>query len=280
VVGFGLRLRSTGARTWIFQYKFGAKHQRMKLGAWPMLSLEKARGKARQYRQDVDGGGNPASIRAEERLRSTETFGRIVSRHLAGRREALKPRSFVEVERHLSRYAKPLHGLLLAGIDRRRIAGLLSEISDRHGRIAANRVRASLSAFFSWAVREGLADANVVAGTNRTEEAARERVLTEAELAEIWAALLDDDYGDIVRLLMMTGQRREEVGGLQWSEIDFDRSAITFPSARTKNSREHEIPMSDFVRDLLAARDHDVERDLVFGTGKGSFWLVQSEGGA
>ena len=110
VVGFGLRVRATGARTWVFQYKFGAKHQRMKLGSWPTLSLEKARGKARKYREDVDGGGNPASIRAEERLRSTETFGRIIARYLAHRSNALKPRSYVETERHLNRYAKPPHG--------------------------------------------------------------------------------------------------------------------------------------------------------------------------
>jgi integrase len=75
-------------------------------------------------------------------------------------------------------------------------------------------------------------------------------VLSEPELREISAALLDDDYGAIVRLLMLTGQRREKIGGLRWSEIDFDRGVIVFPPARTKNNREHEIPMSDEVREL------------------------------
>jgi integrase len=88
-------------------------------------------------------------------------------------------------------------------------------------------------------------------------------------LREISAALLDDDYGVIVRLLMLTGQRREEIGGLRRSEIDFDRNVIVFPPARTKNNREHEIPMSDEVRELLQSRGHKDGRDLVFGEGKG-----------
>jgi integrase len=271
VVGFGLRIRDTGSRVWVFQYKYGDKHNRMKLGTWPSLSLEKARGKARKYREDVDDGGNPAAKRAENRQRSTETFGRIAARYLERRKPAMKPRSYAEVERHLNKHAKPLHGLLLAGIDRRRVAGLLSEIGDGSGVVAANRVRASLSALFAWAIREGILDANVVIGTNRSDEAERDRVLSEAELREISAALLDDDYGAIVRLLMLTGQRREEIGGLRWSEIDFDRGVIVFPATRAKNKREHEIPMSDPVREILESRDHKEGRDLVFGKGKGPF---------
>jgi integrase len=271
VVGFGLRIRDTGSRVWVFQYKYGDKHNRMKLGTWPALSLEKARGKARKYREDVDDGGNPAAKRAESRQRSTETFGRIAARYLERRKPAMKPRSYTEVERYLNKHAKPLHGLLLGGIDRRRVAGLLSEIGDGSGVVAANRVRASLSALFAWAIREGILDANVVIGTNRSDEAERDRVLSEAELREISAALLDDDYGAIVRLLMLTGQRREELGGLRWSEIDFDRGVIVFPAARTKNKREHEIPMSNPVREILESRDHKEGRDLVFGKGKGPF---------
>jgi integrase len=271
VVGFGLRVRATGARTWVFQYKYGDKHQRMKLGTWPALSLEKARGKARQYREDVGDGGNPASIRIENRQRSTETFGRIVAPYLARQKETLKPRSYVEMERHLITHAKPLHGLLLAGIDRRRIASRLSEISEASGPIAANRVRASLSAFFAWAVREGMLDVNTVLATNRAEEVARARVLSVDELREIWNALLDDHYGAIVKLLALTGQRRDEIGGLRWSEVDFDRNVIVLPPARTKNKREHEIPMSETVRELLESRDRQDGRDLIFGYSKGPF---------
>jgi integrase len=271
VVGFGLRVRGTGARTWVFQYKYGDKHQRMKLGTVPGLTLEKARAKARGYREQVDDGGNPAAARNENRQRANETFGKEVIRFLTRQKAKLRPRSYDELDRNINRHAKPLHGLILAGIDRRRVSALLSRITDSRGPIAANRLRASLSAFFTWAIREGMLDTNVVTGTNRTDEVARDRVLSADELREIWAALLDDDYGAIVRLLVLTGQRREEIGGLRWSEVDFDRDLIALSSARTKNKREHEIPMSDSVRGILETRDRQADRDLIFGTGKGPF---------
>jgi integrase len=205
------------------------------------------------------------------RQRANETFGKEAARFLARQKAKLKPRSYVEVERHLVKRAKPLHGLYLAGIDRRRVAALLSQVGDLHGPIAANRLRASLSAFFAWTIREGMLDSNVVVGTNRTDEVARDRVLSPDELREIWRALPDDDYGAIVRLLILTGQRREEIGGLRWSEIDLGRGTIIFPASRTKNRREHEIPTSDAVREILETRDRRVNRDLVFGTGRGPF---------
>ena len=74
---------------------------------------------------------------------------------------------------------------------------------------------------FAWAIGEGLCEANPVDGTNKaSEDKPRERVLSDAELAAIWKAAPDNDYGRIVRLLMLTAQRREEIGGLRWSEID------------------------------------------------------------
>lgn len=203
VVGFGLRVRETGARTWVFQYKYGDKHQRMKLGTLPSLTLEKARAKARGYREQVDDGGNPAAARNENRQRANETFGKEAIRFLARQKAKLKPRSYVELDRHINKRAKPLHALILAGIDRRRISALLSQVTNSHGPIAANRLRASLSTFFAWAIREGMLDTNVVVGTNRTDELARDRVLSADELREIWIALPADDYGTIVQLLIL-----------------------------------------------------------------------------
>jgi site-specific recombinase XerD len=87
-------------------------------------------------------------------------------------------RSFGEVERHLLKHTKPLHGLQLAKVDKRSIATRLGEITHDSGPVAANRVRSSLSAFFAWCMREGLIDANPVINTNKAmENDARSRVL-------------------------------------------------------------------------------------------------------
>src|SRR5262249_13716143 len=149
-------------------------------------------------------------------------------------------------------HGKPLHRLRLAEIDRRTIALCLAEIEQGSGPVARNRVRSSLSAFFAWSIREGLIETNPVTGTGKADEGqSRDRVLSQTELARIWAALGEDQFSDIIRLLILTGQRRNEIGGLLWSEIDFDRSLIVLPPARTKNNRQHELPISKQVRSIL-----------------------------
>jgi integrase len=105
------------------------------------------------------------------------------------------------IERHLRKHAKPLHGLRLAEIDRRTIAGVLAGVERAAGPIARNRARASLSAFFAWLIREGLLDVNPVAGTGKADEGpSRDRVLSAAELAEVWRAATGT-FGDISRVV-------------------------------------------------------------------------------
>ena len=96
-------------------------------------------------------------------------------------------------------------------------------------------------------------------------------MLTEAELVEIWQASQEDDYGCIVKLLILTGQRRAEIGDLGWSEIDRARLQIELPASRTKNGRPHLIPLSDQALEVLDSVDIEKERDLVFGRGAGGF---------
>lgn len=281
--GFGLRLRAAGGRTWIYQYKLGPKHNRLKLGSWPLLTLERARAQAREIRKTIEAGGNPAAERAETRNRAGHTFGSFVDTFLAWRQRQprpMKPRSYAEVARHLQSHVKPLHPKLLSTINRGVIAAELAKIEEARGPTARNRVRASLSVFFMWLLREGhLGETghNPVLYTNTATELQRDRVLTADEIREIWAALPSPgiDYGDIIRLLLLTGQRRDEIGGLRWDEIDFDRTLITLPKERTKNQREHLLPMSPPVFDILKARKRILGVRTVFGmngaSGRG-FW--------
>jgi integrase len=175
------------------------------------------------------------------------------------------------VQRHLDTNSAPLHNLPLASVDQAVIASRLNAIAKDGGAVSANRTRASLSAMFVWAMGEGLAAANPVAHTNRREEKPRERVLTDAELRTVWKSLDDDDYSVIVKLLMLTGQRKGEIAGLRWSEIDFKRGLISLPSERTKNARPHDLPISHTVQSLLQSRPRTDGRDMVFGSGDGPY---------
>jgi integrase len=184
----------------------------------------------------------------------------------------LKARTFVETSRYLRTSWKPLHSLAIEKITRRTIALQLSELATGNGPIAANRARIALSSFFTWAMREGLADINPVVGTNRpTEERSRDRVLSDDELTRIWAACRDDDYGRIVRILILTGQRREEVGGMAWSELDLQQGCWNLPRDRTKNSLPHDVPLTKAVIGVLQSCPQREGRQLVFGEAGGPF---------
>jgi integrase len=120
---------------------------------------------------------------------------------------------------------------------------------------------------FNWAIGEGYdIPANPVTGTNKPLMAEpRNRVLSDAELRAIWHACKDDDYGQIVRLLMLTAQRRDEVGGMRWSEVA--GNLWTLPSIRTKNHREHILPLAPSALALIEAQPHCNDRDFIFGDG-------------
>ena len=274
--GFGLRIRAGSSnehRTFIAQYKIGAKHRRMTLGNVAKVGLDTARRQAKQIFGKVADGKDPANDKATARSEAGQTLGIIAADYLDIQRGRLRPRSFDGASRYLTKHWKPLHKLMLASIDRATVAARLRVIAKENGLVAADRARGALSAFFAWAIGEGLCELNPVVGTNKAadEETTRDRVMTDAELAAIWKAAPDSNYGRIVRLLMLTGCRRIEIGGLRWSEVDLDARKITLPGERTKNARPHEVPLSSDALAILQATPRHAGRDTVFSDGNGGF---------
>jgi integrase len=262
--GFGLRIRGSGARSWVYQCKIGRRNRRVTIGSVSAVSPARARATANEMHAKARLGIDPGREKIESRTQAS--LSEALRTYLAHQRTHVRWRTYVEVERHLLKNCKSLHSLPLAKIGRRDIATLISAIATGSGNVTANRVRASLAAFFAWAMREGLLDNNPVIGTNRQPEKSRERVLSDDELKIIWDALGASDYSTVVRLLMLTGQRTNEIGSLRWSEIIDDR--IVLPSARTKNGREHTIPLVPFVQSMFVGRQRGDE--FVFGSRFGS----------
>ena len=271
--GFGMRIRAGGAKTWIVQYRAGPKKiRRQKIGDATRVRLEQARKEARQILAKVQLGNDPQQAKLEAR-REAELFGKQAVRYLeyVGSSRA-KPRSQLERVRHIKRDWKVFDQIPIHTIERRDVATRLVELAGRYGPVAANRSRSTLSAFFSWALGEGLVEQNPVIGTNKQgEEKARERVLDDSELVSIWNALGDDQYSRIVRLLLLTGQRRQEVAAVTWHELDLENGIWRLPSNRTKNGVEHEVPLSLQALDCLASEERRDSRDFVFGVGEGPF---------
>jgi integrase len=147
---------------------------------------------------------------------------------------------------------------------------LLREVqgADKTKRIhIANQVRLALSRFFKWAISEALIPSreNPVAGTEpRRGEIPRE--LTDEEVGKVWRAACGWPYGAIVRLLLTTGQRRGEIGGLRWSELDLEERTWRLPKERTKGKREHLVPLNSLTVAILAGCPRIEGCDYVFAT--------------
>jgi integrase len=269
--GFGLRLRAGGAARWVVQYDLGGKSKRITLGTTALLDVSTARTRAKDLLASVRLGADPASEKREARAKATETFGAMLPRYLAKQRSERRPRSFQELERHLVKYAKSLHPRAVTSIDRRALSGLIANIAEKSGPTAAICAHGSLSGFFGWLAREGVIDQNPVAYTNKPEaRPARDRLITDAELRTIWAALDDSDYSDIVKLLTYTAARKSEIGNLRWDEIDLEAAVIEIPASRMKNNKPHLIPLSEPALAILAKRTQN-GREHVFGRGASGF---------
>lgn len=257
VKGFGVRRQVEGV-FYCLRYRLRGKQRVYSIGRhgspW---TPDTARVEAKRLLGKVVSGVDPLSERRKTRDedRTAKTFDKEAERYLARRKEAMKPRVFRELQRHFNNHAKPLHSLSLDEIRRATIAEVLNDIQDERGPTVRNRFRSNLSAFFAWAVAQGFLETNPVEGTAKAaENGPRERVLTPAELAEVWTALGTDDFSNIVRLLILTAQRREEIGGLRWDEVDFERGLIVLPPERTKNKRQHELPLSSQAQVILERR--------------------------
>jgi integrase len=264
IVGFGLRIRASGSRTWIYQYRIGSKQRRMVLGSATSVPLSLARKNAGSLEAKIVLGGDPAIDKDTARRDADNTFGALVERYLEARKSEWRPRSEVEIRRHLTVHAKVLHRVPITAVSQRNIADVLSKLATDAGSVTSNRVRASLCAFLGWIIREGirLPEGNVASYTSKRAERSRDRVLTDAELKAIWTACLDDDYGAVLQLLMLTGQRANEIAELRWDEVQDDQ--IVLPAERTKNGRAHIVPLSKAARAIVGAFDGK-GRTFVFG---------------
>jgi integrase len=261
--GFGIRLRGSG-KHWVVQYRAGPRQRRESLGDVRKVTLEDARKIARQRFAQVELGVDPAAERARTRAQAL-TLGVVIGRYLDAKRDVLRPNTFKAAERYFAEHWKPLHDRPLDSIKRADVAARLQELVKAHGRTSAARARDNLSALYGWAAKEGLCEANPVAATNDPTEGmqARDRVLSDDELRVLWNACEEDDFGRIVRLLLLSGCRREEIGGLKWSEVNLDTGVMTIPGARTKNARTLELPLPAIAIAMLASVPRNGE--FVFG---------------
>jgi integrase len=257
LAGFGVRLHPSGRRAWQVQYSIGRRVRPMSLGPIEGLPASRARAMAVEILAKVKLGQDPAADRRKVRDEAGDTFGgEHLKRYLAHKRKTVRERSYEEIDRHLVKHASSLHPRLIREIDRKLAASLLAKIAGKSGDRAADSVRASAGAYFGWLIAEGLTDANPFAHTIKRTKGAegRSRTPSIVEMVEIWQAADDEtDHSRIIRLLMLLALRKNEVGRLEWAEVDLEKAAITIPARRMKAAREHVVALSAAALEILHA---------------------------
>jgi integrase len=270
VKGFGVRVKASGGSSYIMAWKNAAgDHRRITIGSITDKDFGKAKEEAKTIKARVRLGEDPANEIKSAKIDAAQTFESTVTQFLDTIRGRYRPRSFDQIERHLTKHASDLDKKPVVRINRHDIAAVIEAVTKDSGAVTANRVRSSLSTFYSWAIQRAHAEFNPVIGTERNKEQSRARVLTPAELRLIWGALGNDDHGSIVKLLALTGQRENEIGSLCRSEI-YD-AEIILSEQRTKNGNPHVVPLAPLALAIIDAQEQREGRDLIFGRGEGGF---------
>jgi integrase len=232
----GIRVSQGGSKTFIVLLGSG---NRKTIGRYGVLSLQQARDAAKRILAERTLGiAIPSEI----------TFPSARDRFLEARGETLKPRSLYEIKRTLNLY---FHWQkTLDKITHNDIANVIEGIKKPSERLHAIK---DIKTFFSWCVPRYIAH-SPCEGLKKPKQKDRERVLTESELAAVWksAGTYGYPFGIIVQLLLLTGQRRSEIGALRRTWIDPDEKTITLPSEITKNGREHIVPFGAMTTDILS----------------------------
>jgi integrase len=286
--GFGLRLRKSGngvRRTWVAQYRVHGRTRRFKIGAVEKVPPDEARKAARKALAKVELGGDPQAERAEKRLKASHSLISVIGDYLAEAKLRLRPNSYRSIRLHLEdrAYFGPLHSVGITEVTLADVAARLSAIKRTNGATTAARARGALSAVYTWAAGEGLLGkhpVNPVAWTNKpTTGGPRDRVLNDREIAAIWRACEDDDDGRVTKLLILLGQRRAEIGGMCWSELDLASGTWCLPANRTKNQHPHVLPLPRLVLEIIESTPRRGDRDHLFGeraeTGFTRWWQLK-----
>jgi integrase len=281
VRGFGFARRRAADGTMLDRYlarkRLGKLMPKMTLDA-QSVSFTQAQDAAKDWLAEIQLKKNPrAAQKAMLEEQSRITYVDAVTDYLAVKVKKLRTSSFRQAKLYLTNpgyfgFKKPL-----AAITRSDIATRLDAISSENGVETAKRARSILYTMFKWAINKGHVDVNPVALTEveEPEETTPEvvRVLNADELKAVWDACgADDDYSRIIRLLILTGCRRDEVGGMRWSEFDLQQGTFTIPVERSKNKRAHTLPLPAMALDIIRSIPQRVGCDHLFASKGFSMW--------
>ncbi len=276
--GLGVRVTPRGTKSWVVVYHFHGKSRRMTLGKYPQMTVAKAHKEFGQALERLEQGSDPGAARVEDNseARKAPTVDMLVDEYMEKWAKPRK-RSWAKDQSLLDNDVKPIWGRRKAkDITRRDVITLLDKIVDRGAPIQANRVLAVVRKMFNFAISRDMVDASpCVAVQAPAPENRRDRVLTKDEVRNVWLLLeeatqdkgsnLQDEEQErlsmasgtalAIQFQLVTAQRKGEVAGAEWSEIDLESGWWVIPAEKSKNKLPHRVPLSPFAQCILKAAE-------------------------
>lgn len=284
LVGLYLVVQPSGARSFAVRYRYAGQPRKLTLGAFPTINLETARTLGAKALRAAAEGRDPATEKqsakgdakrqAAEEIRGKRDLFENVARDFIERHAMKSNRAATwrETARILGLRPSPddptklvdvggdvmsaWRGRKIQEISKRDVIALLDAVNDRGSPIMANRVLSAVRKLFNWCMARDVIAASPCGGVAPpAPERSRDRVLTDDELRLVWKAADSDGwpFGPLVKLLVLTGQRLAEVGGMRWDEVDLENKLWTLPAKRVKNNELHEVPLSDAAIAIISA---------------------------
>lgn len=262
--GLVLRVSTSGTKTFCLHKRINGKMSRLTVGRFGVVSLAEARERVRQILYEIETGRfeERTGVEVEAKPTLIDVIPDYIEKHAK-----VHNRDWKRKEALLAKFPS-LNGKRIDEIKRADVVKACDNIH-KSAPVSANRALAHLKHLMAWCVERGMIDASPIAGMKPlSKERSRERVLSDAELGALWAAADAEGYpfGECMKLLILSGQRRAEVAEMRWSELDFEKRLWTLPSQRAKNGRQHTVPITNAMLDVLQRVPRFLASDFVFTT--------------
>ncbi len=275
VPGLALRVSPTGQKSWVITARRpGHKNpSRFALGDYRDFTLSEARDKALDFKRSLREGIDPLAERtanaAKAKAERLETIDELIEQF--NQRCLEKNRSGAEQVALMNQDVLPFwRGRNINDITRKDVKAVVIK-KKKTAPVRANRLLTLLKTFFTWAIEEEFLKENPAKDIKPvTQESERERVLDDNELQILWTATdkMGAPFGAITQLLMLSGQRRQEVAGMKWPEVDSEKMLWAIPAERSKNKKAHTLPLTQTMLDIINAQPKVAGSEYVFPSGR------------